>query len=230
MRIKTYLLSCLILISISLNAKANDTTITVVKIKVIDTITKESVRARVYYSSLPYSKIVGLVNSSEFKFSMFEADHYSVQFDAAGYEQAKYIIDSSEANESSEIERVVELKPIGSGAQKVILLEGVLFGQNQSKIAPNSFQALDEVVVMMKNNPSMIIQLEGHTDFRGSAQGNLKLSQERVDNVKKYLTSKGVKKNRILTKAFGGTQPLSRDFNEAAMSLNRRVEMRIIQD
>jgi outer membrane protein OmpA-like peptidoglycan-associated protein len=58
----------------------------------------------------------------------------------------------------------------------------------------------------------------------------MKLSQDRVEAVKKYLVSKGIDKNRIKTKAFGGTQPLSNDRTEEAKALNRRVEMRVLKN
>lgn len=76
----------------------------------------------------------------------------------------------------------------------------------------------------------MVIQLEGHTDYLGDPAKNLKLSQQRVDAVKGYLVSKGVNKNRIKTKAFGGTMPLSRDNTPEAHRMNRRVELRILQN
>jgi outer membrane protein OmpA-like peptidoglycan-associated protein len=82
----------------------------------------------------------------------------------------------------------------------------------------------------MHEKHHMVIQLEGHTDFRGNAQLNLELSQKRVDAVRDYLTGKGVAKHRIKTKAFGGTQPLSREDTPDAHALNRRVEVRILQN
>ena len=75
----------------------------------------------------------------------------------------------------------------------------------------------------------MVIQLEGHTDFIGSAKLNQQLSQERVDAVKNYLTTHGSEVTRIRTKAFGGTKPISRETTEEARSLNRRVEVRILK-
>ena len=75
----------------------------------------------------------------------------------------------------------------------------------------------------------MVIQLEGHTDNLGNAQANLELSQKRVDAVKKYITTKGIPKSRIKTKAFGGSQLLSQEPTPEARVLNRRVEMRILQ-
>ena len=76
----------------------------------------------------------------------------------------------------------------------------------------------------------MVIQLEGHTDYQGDPKENMKLSQMRVDAVKSYLSSKGVSKGRVKTKAFGGTMPLSRDNTPEAHRLNRRVELRILEN
>ncbi len=83
---------------------------------------------------------------------------------------------------------------------------------------------------MMKDNTTMVIQLEGHTDYQGNPKDNMKLSQQRVDAVKNYVVSKGISKKRIKTKAFGGTQPLSRDDTPDAHRLNRRVELRILEN
>ena len=95
---------------------------------------------------------------------------------------------------------------------------------------PQNFRELDLVVSMMRESPKMVIQLEGHTDYQGDPKENMKLSQLRVDAVKSYLQSKGVSKNRVKTKAFGGTQPLSRDNTPEAHRLNRRVELRILEN
>ena len=83
---------------------------------------------------------------------------------------------------------------------------------------------------MLHENPNMIIQLEGHTDTRGDAKLNLKLSEDRVDAVRDYVISRGVAKTRVKLKAFGGTMPLSRENTEEAHKLNRRVEVRILDN
>jgi outer membrane protein OmpA-like peptidoglycan-associated protein len=83
---------------------------------------------------------------------------------------------------------------------------------------------------MMKENESMVIQLEGHTDYQGNPKENMKLSKDRVESVKQYITSQGIPKTRIKTKAFGGTMPLSRDNTPEGHRLNRRVELRILEN
>lgn len=213
----------------SANAINSDSVIVVIG-SVIDGTTKAPVKARVYYKSLPYGNKVGIINSADFQFWMFDSDHYSIQVDAAGYEVAKYIIDPTEADANQQINRVIELVPTSSTLGTLIRLESLIFEVNRARITPQSHNELDGVVTMMKANPNMIIQLEGHTDTKGNPQKNLELSQDRVDAVKKYLVSKGIKKQRILTKAFGGTKPVVTDDAEEAHRLNRRVELRIISN
>ena len=92
------------------------------------------------------------------------------------------------------------------------------------------FTSLDEIVKMLKDYPKMVVQLEGHTDVKGDPKLNMKLSQDRVDAVKLYLVSKGSNKVKIKTKAYGGTSPLSRENTEIAHKMNRRVELRILEN
>ena len=81
----------------------------------------------------------------------------------------------------------------------------------------------------MIENPSMQIQLEGHTDYRGSKRLNMELSEQRVEAVKAYLIGKNIGSRRIKTKAFGGKQPLIREQSIEASEINRRVEVRILK-
>ena len=113
---------------------------------------------------------------------------------------------------------------------QVMRLENLIFEVGKSKIDPGSYPELDIVVNMMKENKDMVIQLEGHTDYQGDAKENLKLSQYRVDAVRNYIVSKSINKLRIKTKAFGGAQPLSKDNTPEAHRLNRRVEVRVLEN
>ena len=81
----------------------------------------------------------------------------------------------------------------------------------------------------LNERPGMVIQLEGHTDFAGNADANMALSQARVEAVKDYMVGKGIKKNRLYTKAFGGTQPLTEERTDEAKTRNRRVEVRVLR-
>lgn len=121
---------------------------------------------------------------------------------------------------------IIGLDPIEKGTR--VILEDVLFELSKDKLLPQSFEELNKVVKLMKENPDLRIRLEGHTDTRGSAKANLRLSKARVEAVKDYLVSKGISKKRIEGKGFGGSQPLFTDDSEENRMKNRRVEFVII--
>lgn len=197
--------------------------------------TKEPVNARITYQSLPYGNRMGVINGNSFTFQLFDNERYSIVVEAAGYSSVKYLLDPAEAVDGKLIKDIELYHSTGNPSRKhqvgqVLRLENLIFEQGRSKIEPSSYQELDLLVAMMKENKNMVIQLEGHTDYLGDAEKNLKLSEQRVERVKDYLVSKGIHKKRILTKAFGGSMPLSRDDTPEAHRLNRRVEVRILQN
>lgn len=202
--------------------------------KILNAETREPVTARIVYESLPYGSRIGVINNSTYSFPMFDREHYSITVEAPGYAPAKYMLDPGAANGYNKVIRDIELyagersSPHASG--KVLRLDNLIFEVGNSKIDPGSYSELDILVNLMKENPNMIIQLEGHTDYLGDSRANMKLSQQRVESVRNYVGSKGVAKSRVRTKAFGGTQPLSRDNTPEAHRLNRRVEVRILQN
>jgi len=203
--------------------------------RVVNAETKELVAARITYQSLPYGNKVGVINNSNYSFPMFDRERYSITVEAPGFASAKYMLDPAEAKEQKLVKDIELVHGIAVAKKKhevghVMRLDNLIFQISKAKIEPESYPELDIVVNMMKENPKMVIQLEGHTDYLGDPAKNLKLSQQRVDAVKGYLVSKGTHKNRIKTKAYGGTAPLSKDNTPEAHRLNRRVELRILQN
>jgi OmpA-OmpF porin, OOP family len=207
--------------------------------RIISAITKEPVVARITYESLPYGNRIGFLSGSSYSFPLFDKEKYSIVVEAPGFAPSKYLLDPSDANTNNKILKDIELGLPASATNnaanthtvgKVMRLDNLIFQTGSSRIEPESFGQLSEVIVMLQNNPRMVIQLEGHTDYLGSPKLNLKLSEDRVNAVKTYLVARGANKNRIKTKAFGGTQPLSMENTDEAHKLNRRVELRILQN
>jgi OmpA-OmpF porin, OOP family len=197
----------------------------IVQGKVKQAISGKGIAAKIIYKSYPTGGLSGSFNDSTYSFSIFGSSKYQVTASATGYVPRTIIVDPKESKNSS-ITHDIELTP----TNQTVRLNHLIFDMGKAVIKPGSFTELDELVAMMKSNMKVEIQLEGHTDNQGSAEANLKLSQDRVDAVKKYLTSKGIAKDRIKTKAFGGTQPLSSEKTEEARALNRRVELRVLKD
>ncbi|MBT1706923.1 OmpA family protein [Fulvivirgaceae bacterium PWU5] len=203
--------------------------------KIYNAETNEPVNARISYQSLPYGNRLGTLNGTSFSFPMFDNEKYAITVEARGFAVAKYMLDPAQANGDRKVLQDVPLTSSSGTTSKhtvgqVMRLNNLIFQVSKSKIDPGSYPELDVVVNMMKENTSMIIQLEGHTDYQGNANDNMRLSQLRVAAVKNYIVSKKIAKNRIKTKAFGGTQPLSREDTPEAHRINRRVELRILEN
>jgi outer membrane protein OmpA-like peptidoglycan-associated protein len=81
----------------------------------------------------------------------------------------------------------------------------------------------------MRENPKMEIMLEGHTDNQGDWNENLKLSKQRVTEVKGYLVKNGIEEKRIQVQGYGSTRPVASNNSEEKRKLNRRVEVTIVK-
>jgi outer membrane protein OmpA-like peptidoglycan-associated protein len=193
--------------------------------KVKAAITGKGVFSKITYRSYPTGSLSETFNDSTFSFTIFGSSKYVVTAESPGYIKSTILVLPSEAKNGT-INRDIELTPNG----KTIRLNHLIFDMGRAVIKPESYQELDQLVAFLKINSKIEIQLEGHTDNQGNSSLNFKLSQDRVDAVKKYLVKEGVNKSRIQTKAFGGTQPISTENTEHARSLNRRVEMRILKE
>jgi len=103
-------------------------------------------------------------------------------------------------------------------------LPTITFAQSKSELSPESFDEIDNIISILRENPGFGILLEGHTDNQGDWNENLKLSLSRVESVRDYLVLKGIRKDRIKVKGWGGTKPIMSNKVEERRKFNRRVE------
>lgn len=144
--------------------------------------------------------------------------------------KVKVEIDKNSISNLNEIELQNKLN---SG--ETIILNNLLFVYDKATLLPNSKDDLNKLIKYMKTNPSAIIMIEGHTDSKGNDEYNLKLSQQRSEQVKKKLVAAGIQATRIQTRGFGETKPIVENElpdgsdNPDGRQLNRRVEIKIIK-
>lgn len=152
---------------------------------------------------------------------------YSVRVEAQGY--IGYFNKVNLSNQQlREFEINFKLRPVSIGTS--INLESVLFKQSTPEMLPESYDELDMVVDFLKINPTVEIELAGHTDNAGDAEENLKLSKTRVAIVKKYITARGIADKRIQGIGYGGGKPIATNRTEEGRRLNRRVEFKIVRE
>jgi len=126
----------------------------------------------------------------------------------------------------STYEKDIPLQPIEANAS--VVLKNVFFDVNKFDLKPESEAELDKLVQLMNDNPTVKIQIGGHTDNVGKPADNLSLSNNRAKSVVSYLVSKNISPQRLLAKGFGETQPVADNKTEDGRALNRRTEMKVI--
>jgi outer membrane protein OmpA-like peptidoglycan-associated protein len=82
----------------------------------------------------------------------------------------------------------------------------------------------------MNENPNVEIQIEGHTDTKGTDEYNLNLAGGRITSVEAYMESKGIAPTRIVTKSYGELVPIADNETEEGRQQNRRVEFKILKN
>jgi outer membrane protein OmpA-like peptidoglycan-associated protein len=110
----------------------------------------------------------------------------------------------------------------------VELLQPIEFETGRAVIKAGSFPILDEVVTLMKSRGSIKMGVYGHTDSRGIAAMNMKLSGDRAASVMGYLISHGIAQSRLQSQGFGQTKPIADNNTDAGRAKNRRVEFKIL--
>jgi len=199
--------------------------------KVLNAQTQMPVKANIVLERLPlYNNIIVSSSDSEtgdYEVKIMNEVKYSIVVKAEGFttyrDEFNFKLDSEEG-------LVKDIYLIPNVVGQILRMNKLLFQQSTAKISDSSFGELNNLIMLLNDNPAMVIQLEGHTDYRGNPKLNMKLSQERVEEVKKYITDKGIKKSRVKVKAFGGSSPLTNENSEDAQQMNRRVEVRILKN
>ncbi|GGG35923.1 RICIN domain-containing protein [Hymenobacter glacieicola] len=125
--------------------------------------------------------------------------------------------------------RALELLLVPAAVGSSLELPTLIFAQGKYTLLPASYTELNRLARTLQDNPTVNIRLEGHTDNQGRADLNVKLSEERVAEVKRYLVVKGVPETRISTIGYGGSRPRASNEKEETRKLNRRVEFTIVK-
>ncbi|MDX1708300.1 MAG: OmpA family protein [Desulfobacterales bacterium] len=106
------------------------------------------------------------------------------------------------------------------------VLTGVTFDTSKWEIKSRYYPILNSVVDILRKNPNLKLEIEGHTDNRGAADYNQRLSENRAKAVMDYLIARGIASNRLSARGYGFEQPAASNATAAGRAQNRRVELR----
>ena len=138
-----------------------------------------------------------------------------------GNKMDKQAKDIKEALPGAQVERV------GEGIKITLSENMVNFAFNSAELTSSAKTNLDKLATVLINNPDTNINIYGHTDNKGTAQVNQKISENRANSVKNYLISKGIASSRMITMGRGFSEPIATNETEAGRAQNRRVEFAI---
>lgn len=120
----------------------------------------------------------------------------------------------------------VPLQPIKTG--NIIVLENVFFEHDSYKLKSESYIELNKLIEVLTQNPTIKIEIGGHTDSNGSDKYNETLSHNRSQTVYNYLIEKGINANRLTYRGYGEKMPRASNETPKGRALNRRTEVKIL--
>ena len=123
-------------------------------------------------------------------------------------------------------EKNIVLQPIEANAS--IVLKNIFFDVNKFELKPQSQAELDGLVQLLNDNPSLKIEISGHTDNVGKPADNLLLSNNRAKAVISYLAGKNIAPQRLTASGYGETRPIADNRSEEGRAMNRRTELKVI--
>ncbi|HEX3009321.1 MAG TPA: OmpA family protein, partial [Bacteroidales bacterium] len=121
----------------------------------------------------------------------------------------------------------VPLSPIKPGVKSI--LKNIFFDTDQYSLKPESKVELERLLKLLKDNPTLKVEISGHTDNAGSPEYNKTLSENRAKAVVTYLTENGITKERLTAKGYGELKPVTGNDTEEGRAQNRRTEFMIIK-
>ena len=190
-------------------------------------------------------------DDGSFKFNLGRGVKYVMKAGAQGYLNVKQEFESDIAEEDAEY----AIDFILAAINKPQVVENIFYDFDKATLRPESKSALNEVVVMLNENPNVTIEMGSHTDRMGSEEYNIALSERRAQSVIDYLVKAGIDEARLSPKGYGESQPktvtkkinkdypqfeegtvlteefiltLSPEDQEAADQINRRTEFQVL--
>lgn len=169
-----------------------------------------------------------------------------------GYLNVKQELSVAQSEESEEYTLQFPLPPINIP----VLIDNIFYEFDKATLTAESTESLDRLVVMLKENPNITIELSSHCDYRGNDAYNMRLSQRRAESVVNYLIGHGVNKDRLVAVGYGESRPkvirkkltetykflqendtlteafimkLSPEEQETCNALNRRTEFKVLR-
>lgn len=171
--------------------------------------------------------------NGRFYFTLIPDQEYEFKMEGLSYFDSKNYL----STEFFTFSDTIQMPPtwVNVLSDKPIVLENIYYDFNSADLSQKAKNVLDTtLLLLLKEAPEFIIEIGSHTDSIGETKYNLELSQDRADNVVKYLESKGINGKRLIPKGYGAQKPIAANYNPdgsdnvEGRDKNRRTEFRIV--
>lgn len=197
---------------------------------VTDKATGKPVEAIVQFLQLETGNIENQVmagHSGDFFLTLPTGKDYALNVSMPGYLFYSEHFSLASIDPSKPFKLEVKLQPVAVGEK--LVLKNIFYEKEAYALKTESKVELNKLVTFLKENPTMKIEIGGHTDDSGTAAFNKDLSQKRADEVKQYLISQGIDAGRLNTKGYGQDEPMVPNTSEENRAQNRRTEVKILE-
>lgn len=202
----------------------------IVKGYIADANTKRKMSAEIEIINLKNnqtaSKTTSDENTGEYMNTLTDGGNYGMFISKPGYFFKSIHFDYETETDSSSKNINVFLEPLTKNAKEI--LENIYFDSNKFELRNESKPALQKLLKLLQLNPSLKIEISGHTDDIGKDSENNLLSMNRAKSVQNYLISNGIMPLKIVTIGYGKTKPIATNNSPENRQKNRRIEIKIL--
>ncbi len=210
--------------------KARPPQLTLLKGNILDEKTGKPVEADIEIVDNQTNQVLFTLKSNsatgKYLVSLPSGHDYGIAVKAENYLFHSENVNVPKAYSYREVNKDIKLKSIAVGSK--IVLNNIFFDFAKSTLRPESTMELDRLTKLLKDIPTLKIEISGHTDNVGTQEANVKLSRERAKAVVDYLIEHGVSKDRLKFEGYGFNQPIAPNDSEEGRQLNRRTEFKVL--
>lgn len=197
--------------------------------KITDAHSEKGLAATIELTNNANQQLISKTNSDtsgNYLVTLPVGNDYTITLNRPGYLFQSEIFSLHNAQPSSVFRKNISMQAIEVNA--AITLKNIQFAFNSYELEPVSKIELNKLLQLLRENPTLRVRINGHTDNKGSQAINQPLSAKRAKAVVDYLLSNGIQKSRLESRGYGDAQPIADNTTEEGRALNRRTEVQVI--
>lgn len=211
--------------------KKTESNLTLFKGVVIDFVTLDPIGTDIEISDNDKNEVIAKIQSNsvtgKYLVSLPAGKNYGIAIKKKGYLFFSENFNIPESEAYKEINKNIQLQKFIVG--NTITLKNVFYDQGKATLKPESLSEISQLVDLMNFNIDIKVEIASFTDSEGSAATNLALSQARSQSVLDFLFSAGISKEQVVAKGYGESNPIASNDTEEGRKLNRRTEIKILE-